>query len=65
MCIGCHYIFKPRLQIYIHYLLPSDITRVCDCRVIPLETYNTKKPSAIMSYFSLMSTLYTLNYHSS
>ena len=56
---------KPRLHIYIYNVLPSDISWTCDSREIPLETYNKKKPSAIMSYFSLMSTLYTLNYYSS
>ena len=58
-------LIEPRLQIYIYNVLPSDISWTCDSREIPLETYNKKKPSAIMSYFSLMSTVYTLNYHSS
>ena len=56
---------EPRLHIYIHNVLPSDISWTCDSREIPLETYNMQQPSFIMSYFSLMSTLYTLNYHSS
>ena len=58
-------VIEPRLHIYIHNVLPSDISRTCDSREIPLETYNMQQPSFIMSYFSLMSTLYTLNYHSS
>ena len=44
--------------------MPSNISW-CDSHEIPLETYNKQQPSAIMSYFSLRSTLYTLNYHSS
>ena len=38
---------------------------VCDSHEIPLETDNMQQPSVIVSYFSLRSTLYTLNYHSS
>ena len=55
-------VIEPRLHIYI---LPSIISWTCDSREIPLETYNMQQPSAIMSYFSPMSSLYTLNYHSS
>ena len=58
-------VIEPRLHIYIHNVLPSDISWTCDSREIPLETYNMQQPSFIMSYFSLMSTLYPLNYHSS
>ena len=36
-------LYKPRLQIYIHNVLPSDISWTCDSREIPLETYNKKK----------------------
>ena len=52
-------VIEPRLHIYIHNVLPSDISWTCDSREIPLETYNKKKLSAIIVFFTNVYIMHT------